>query len=395
MKDLVQNTKEWDEWRRKGIGASDANIIMGKSDYCTKRELYAQKLGAAKKEGNDFVQRKGHRLEVKARAKFEIMTGKEYPARLAEHESMNYLRASLDGYNAKDKTCLEIKYCGEADFQKVKKGECLEQYYPQLQHQMFVTGYENNILLVITEEKDEAGKQIKDKFKTADMIVKFDKEYCDKLIFEELKFWDHVQKQIPLPFEKNDIEEIESEEMQHYFLRYKVANNQINLLNEQIEKATEPFGKKMKSFQDEMSVVKKYMVKNQTHGKMHYCGVNFNEYEVSGSIDWEKACKTLIKEFKTLMKLTIDGFIDAQLTGEQVNQKISDYAVDIDETAENFRKASRQQLKITIKKEKKMEHSTEENKEVTKKKVAKKVAKKKVVKKKVVKKAKKKVSKKK
>ena len=36
--------KEWLEWRRKGVGGSDASIILGISPFATARDLYYDKL---------------------------------------------------------------------------------------------------------------------------------------------------------------------------------------------------------------------------------------------------------------------------------------------------------------------------------------------------------------
>ena len=37
--------EDWLSFRRKGIGGSDAAAIMGMSPFCTKRDLYYDKLG--------------------------------------------------------------------------------------------------------------------------------------------------------------------------------------------------------------------------------------------------------------------------------------------------------------------------------------------------------------
>lgn len=59
--------EEWLNYRRKGIGGSDAAAIMGQSPFCTKRDLYYDKLGIKsvleEEESNWVAKEVGHRLE--------------------------------------------------------------------------------------------------------------------------------------------------------------------------------------------------------------------------------------------------------------------------------------------------------------------------------------------
>ena len=36
---------EWHEYRRKGIGGSDAAAVLGLSPFCTARDVYYEKIG--------------------------------------------------------------------------------------------------------------------------------------------------------------------------------------------------------------------------------------------------------------------------------------------------------------------------------------------------------------
>ena len=44
--------KEWLDWRRKGIGGSEVATLMGLSPFMTARDLYQDKGGEAKEDGN-------------------------------------------------------------------------------------------------------------------------------------------------------------------------------------------------------------------------------------------------------------------------------------------------------------------------------------------------------
>ena len=57
---------EWLEWRRKGIGGSDSSAVMGRSPFCTARDLYYDKRGIAptiQEEPNWVTLKVGHLLE--------------------------------------------------------------------------------------------------------------------------------------------------------------------------------------------------------------------------------------------------------------------------------------------------------------------------------------------
>ena len=62
--------EDWLSFRRKGIGGSDAAAIMGMSPFCTKRDLYYDKLGIQpvvdEEEDNWVAKEVGHRQEDRA-----------------------------------------------------------------------------------------------------------------------------------------------------------------------------------------------------------------------------------------------------------------------------------------------------------------------------------------
>ena len=67
--DVVVDTEnltreEWLDYRRRGIGGSDVAAIMGFSPFCTKRDLYYDKIGvkaAADEEESNWVAKEvGH-----------------------------------------------------------------------------------------------------------------------------------------------------------------------------------------------------------------------------------------------------------------------------------------------------------------------------------------------
>lgn len=171
---LIQNSQEWYAFRKNKIGASDANIIMGVSKFMTPAQLFEEKKNPTEKESN-FIQEKGHKKEVKARARIELMTGLEYQPLTAVHSDFEWLMASLDGYNEQKNQAWECKFVGKEHFEKVKNGEMLDHYWPQVQTQLVVSGAESVLFTVISEENE-----------IASVTVKPDIEYIQTKLFPAL-----------------------------------------------------------------------------------------------------------------------------------------------------------------------------------------------------------------
>lgn len=142
---LPQNSKEWLAWRTSGLGASDAPVIMGVSPFTTRFELWLEKTG--KGERPDFhpmavrAMARGTLLEPIARAAYEASAGGlKFEALNVIHNEHDFIRASLDGYNASVNRIVEIKCPGKADLAEAAKGRVPKKYLPQVQLQLLVTG---------------------------------------------------------------------------------------------------------------------------------------------------------------------------------------------------------------------------------------------------------------
>jgi len=130
---MVQGDDEWHLWRRQGVCASDAPAIMGASPYKKALDIYNEKLGLVPKTIPNEAMLRGSRLEPRARAIFEFMMEKDFPADLAVMDGFPYLRASLDGKSSDNELC-EFKYIGK------KKDGIRQDYLIQIQFQLMVTG---------------------------------------------------------------------------------------------------------------------------------------------------------------------------------------------------------------------------------------------------------------
>ena len=182
---MQQGSKEWLEWRRNGIGASDAPTIMGENPYKNSVELWEEKVGLKESfKGNSRTQR-GHDLEPLARAEFEKLTGYVVVPQLATHPVHDFIRASLDGLSFDGKHLVEIKCPGTKDHQIALDGEVPKHYMAQLQHQMYVVGLNKMHYLSFDGSKAVVLEVYQNQF------------YVESLVDQETKFWNQVKTFTP------------------------------------------------------------------------------------------------------------------------------------------------------------------------------------------------------
>jgi putative phage-type endonuclease len=142
---LRQNTKDWYAWRNKGLGASNAPAVMGASPWTTRFQLWAEMTGLLPRP--DFHPRavsameRGKLLEPTVRQWYTFKTGLTLESDVnCEHETHEFLRASLDGWRDEDQIVREIKCPGKVDHATAVKGRVPTKYIPQVQAQLMVTG---------------------------------------------------------------------------------------------------------------------------------------------------------------------------------------------------------------------------------------------------------------
>lgn len=140
MSALIQQTPEWLEMRKNKIGASDAPVIMGVSPWMTPYALWEEKLGIRKGRPQNEAMRRGLELEEMARKSFEEKTGIIVFPQVVFHPENEWMMASLDGMDIEQKHIVEIKCANSEDHEHAKQGKIPDKYFPQLQHQLEVTG---------------------------------------------------------------------------------------------------------------------------------------------------------------------------------------------------------------------------------------------------------------
>lgn len=139
--ELDQGNELWQTWRKAGLGSSDAATIMGASPYMTAEQLMNIKTGQVERDRkfNPKLNR-GRDLEPLARALYSKLRKIDVRPVCVIHDSYDWLRASLDGLSFDNSRVLEIKCINKGDHLLALNNQVPPQYWPQVQHQLLVTG---------------------------------------------------------------------------------------------------------------------------------------------------------------------------------------------------------------------------------------------------------------
>ncbi len=136
---LEQGTEAWLDWRRQGIGASDAPAIMGENPWKSPACLLRVKRGEATINLKNRAMERGIILEPEARKSYESKVGLRVHPLCLQSTKYEWQRASLDGIAEDGSTVVEIK-CGESVYRKASRYRTVPDYYfGQLQHILSVT----------------------------------------------------------------------------------------------------------------------------------------------------------------------------------------------------------------------------------------------------------------
>ena len=176
-----QGTLEWRKWRQRGLGASDAPVVMGRSLWSTPYQLFRKKIGLDTDSVMTPAMARGIRLEPKARRAYEKVTGIPVVPLTGESLTVPVLRASLDGMAFTGDFILEIKCPGEKAHAMALQGIVPDYYVDQLQQQIFVAGVD---LAHYWSFDGDQGTLIE---------VRRDQARIDRIVEESRRFWERIQ----------------------------------------------------------------------------------------------------------------------------------------------------------------------------------------------------------
>jgi putative phage-type endonuclease len=176
-----QGSKDWLRWRKMGIGASDAPVIMGENPWKSAKYLLEEKLGKKKEWGGNDATQNGQKNEPVIRQYLVNKLGFEIHPYCIESNEINWMKASLDGISNAGDRVFEIKF-GKKVYADVSKTKIVPKYhYGQLQHILAITG-----LSFIDYCCGWDGEQ------PIHFQVPRDDDYINKLIEAEHLFWKMV-----------------------------------------------------------------------------------------------------------------------------------------------------------------------------------------------------------
>lgn len=140
--DIEQRTSAWQRWRRRGIGASDAPVIMGVSKWRDADELWHIKTGRLRlKDEPTPAMLHGLKTEPRARRAYVQWSDNRVRPVCMEHAAYRWMRASCDGINRTGDIVLEIKCPLNPHTHRMANYCRIPEYYlPQIQHLLVVSG---------------------------------------------------------------------------------------------------------------------------------------------------------------------------------------------------------------------------------------------------------------
>lgn len=219
--DLVQNSKEWKEFRKMRLGASDTASILGIDPWTTRLMRWEEKVKGTEKKDNEAMAR-GREKEGACRDLFSKDTGLEFEPITFQHPLFTFMHASCDGAYKCDRAgwiLCEIKTPGKKSYDMMIEHGVPEYYNAQCQKQMLVTGSKQVYFLIFDGEK-----------KYTEIVVARDENFIEKIIREESLFYESLINFIPpLPTEKDWVS-FYDEDLIFKSERYKQLSNLIDEL---------------------------------------------------------------------------------------------------------------------------------------------------------------------
>lgn len=192
--------EQWLEYRKTGIGGSDASVVCGVNKYRSPVELWLEKTGQLPYQEAGEAAYWGTQLEPVVRSEFTKRTGIEVKLvkQLLQSEEHPFMQANLDGIceHPDYGTCIfEAKTASEYKSNEWENS-IPDEYMLQIQHYMSVTGYKGTFIAVLI-----GGNTFKWKY------IERDVEIIEMLIHLEAAFWEHIVNNTPPPLDGSEASE--------------------------------------------------------------------------------------------------------------------------------------------------------------------------------------------
>jgi putative phage-type endonuclease len=186
------NQTEWLQWRKGGLGGSDAAIILKKFPFGkTPLMLYREKISQTDEIYENLATKHGKENESRALDWFEKKMGCALFRQVrAQNKEIPYIRATLDGIDLDEKYMVEMKCPFNLEnhdmVKKIKKVPDI--YYPQCQHQLKAKEIDGMYFTSFNSQDPEDSIILE---------VPRDDKFISEMLPEYEKFWHCVQNRIP------------------------------------------------------------------------------------------------------------------------------------------------------------------------------------------------------
>lgn len=157
---LIQGSHEWAEYRRNHFNASDASSMLGISSYKSRNELLKEMATGLQKEVPTSIQKifdDGHRFESQMRPIAEKIIGDDlYSPVMSLLVNGLRLSASFDGLTLLEDVAWEHKTLNQKLKKSLTVGQIPDEYKPQLEQQLLVSGAEKCLFMASNGTEEEA-----------------------------------------------------------------------------------------------------------------------------------------------------------------------------------------------------------------------------------------------
>lgn len=192
--------EQWLEYRKTGIGGSDASVVCGINKYKFPVELWLEKTGQLPYQEAGEAAYWGTQLEPVVRSEFTKRTGIEVKLvkQLLQSEEHPFMQANLDGIceHPDYGTCIFEAKTASAYKSNEWENSIPAEYMLQIQHYMSVTGYKGTFIAVLI-----GGNTFKWKY------IERDDEIIEMLMHLEADFWEHIVNKTPPPLDGSEASE--------------------------------------------------------------------------------------------------------------------------------------------------------------------------------------------
>lgn len=187
--------EQWLEYRRSGIGGSDASTIVGLNPYSSPYYLFCDKMGALPEKEDNEAMRQGRDLEQYVANRWMERTGKRVKRNNTMWRSTvwPWMLADIDREVVGENAGLECKTTSVYNKHDFAGGEIPLTYYVQCQHYMAVMGFDRMYLAVLVLNRG-----------FYDFVIERDEEEISSLAAAEGEFWDRLQREEPPELDGSD-----------------------------------------------------------------------------------------------------------------------------------------------------------------------------------------------